>query len=1406
MSQIPVGDVGIVDTIIMTIGFGTCQTFDTTYIYVAPIPSVEAGLDITFCEEDPNYTLTGYTPDSSGVWSGSGIVDPIAGIFSPSNPGTPTLTISQYTLTYLYTDPFTGCQNSDSLVATVNPHPLVTIFDTTICDNPIPMDITLDAPVVQTVLNPDNGSGVWSGPGIVDAVNGIFRSDSAGGVGVYSVFYTYTDGNGCTTQDTAQIVINDPLIPVAFPYDTVCAYDGQFIFDASLYTPSNDVVWIGTGVVDPIAGLYDPSIIGNTIPIGGTGVVDEIIMQYGYGTCQTFDTTYIFVAPIPAVEAGQDLTFCASEPLYNLTGNTPDSSGIWSGYGLTDVIQGIYNPNINGLFWDSTYYLYYDYVDPFTTCTNYDSLEVTVFPMPGAEFLEIPVACIDGPIQFTNTSVDPTAFFAWDFGDGSILNFAANPTHTYQDTGWYTIQLTATSLDGCIDSFSSSIYITEPPTAFFTPDTTEGCAVLPISFTNGSTGYQPTYYWDFGNGDSSTLFTPPTVFYEQGEWDTTYYVQLEVSNLCGTVYHLDSILVHPIPIVRFAPNVDTACTPHTVHFANYSVGNPGNFVWYFGDGTTSTDSVPPPVTYYTDSVETTYTVTLISTNECGADTLQRYITVLPNNVNAFFIPSTTFGCEPLTVSFDNFSSGPNVIHNWDFGDGNTSSLVEPTHTFTSPGVFPVELTVDNGCGFDSMVINITVYPEPVVDFIFNDSICEGDVVNFVNTSPGTTGQVWQFGTGDSSLLNNPSYVYNTAGTYMVYLTAYADTTGCPGYDSSLVTVLPRPTSTFTPSALDGCVPLTVNFTNTGAGADYASWTFGDGNSSAIISPTHTFTTPGTYTVCLVNTSINTCVSDTTCIQIVVHPKPVSAFTPVITDTCGLPLTVDFINQSSGAISYFWDFSNGSTSLLNNPTTMYQDTGIHVIGMIAINQYNCADTSYQAIRAFENPVADFTYTPAHGCEPPLPVSFTNTSLYYNSSLWDFGNGGSVQDSPTHPYNVLGAYTVSLIVGYDGICFDTVTVVDAVQVTPNPVADFTPIINDTCGVPLTVDFINNSTGAVDYDWYFSDNTIDSIFEPTHLFNAAGYYDITMVAYTSFGCTDTSIQTIRAIADPIADFSLDPQFGCPPLVVSFDNFSQFANTFTWSFGDNLFSQDSMPNHTYFDTGIYDVTLEVSMDNICFDEMTFPAAVTVYQSPIADFDYTQPNTDPNDGVVFFENLSSPDATSFYWDFGNGDTSTDENPDYRYYTNGEKTITLIVTNGSGCSDTIQKTLFLNNIKGLFIPNALSPDVGVQAVRVFHPKGVGLKTYHIRIYSSWGELLWESDKLVDGQPSEAWDGTNMKGEPMPQDVYTWHVTATFDDGEDTPWRGMPLDAFNKIIYQNLRNPINTPIKGYTRVGTVQILR
>ena len=183
-----------------------------------------------------------------------------------------------------------------------------------------------------------------------------------------------------------------------------------------------------------------------------------------------------------------------------------------------------------------------------------------------------------------------------------------------------------------------------------------------------------------------------------------------------------------------------------------------------------------------------------------------------------------------------------------------------------------------------------------------------------------------------------------------------------------------------------------------------------------------------------------------------------------------------------------------------------------------------------------------------------------------------------------------------------------------------------------------------------------------------------------------------------------------------------------------------------------------------------------------------------PPDGTVFFMNESSKDAILFTWAFGDGDSSMVENPTHRYFHNWVDNMiplrdiaTLWVENAYGCVDSFARPVTHIPIKGLFVPNAFSPENGPDEVRVFMPAGVGLKKYKLEIFSSWGELLWSSDRLTpDGRPAEPWDGM-YQGRLMPQDVYVWKIEAEFEDGDN--WDGM----------ENRRGKVR-------RTGVVNLLR
>ena len=111
----------------------------------------------------------------------------------------------------------------------------------------------------------------------------------------------------------------------------------------------------------------------------------------------------------------------------------------------------------------------------------------------------------------------------------------------------------------------------------------------------------------------------------------------------------------------------------------------------------------------------------------------------------------------------------------------------------------------------------------------------------------------------------------------------------------------------------------------------------------------------------------------------------------------------------------------------------------------------------------------------------------------------------------------------------------------------------------------------------------------------------------------------------------------------------------------------------------------------------------------------------------------------------------------------------LISYNEFGCPDTSFQNIYIDYFGSLFIPNAFSPDAGNNETAFFIPKGVGLREYLIEIYSPYGELLWSSDKLINGQPLEKWDGKH-NDKPVPQGAYAWKVRAIFENGQ--VWKGM----------------------------------
>jgi len=479
---------------------------------------------------------------------------------------------------------------------------------------------------------------------------------------------------------------------------------------------------------------------------------------------------------------------------------------------------------------------------------------------------------------------------------------------------------------------------------------------------------------------------PPPIIYPANPFqDTTYYISLTTSNLCGSVSSLDSVLVHPSPTTNFGININNSCSPAIISFSNITYGLPTSYLWSFGDNTFSSDSLPPPHYFYSDSVGTpplqlitNYSISLIAQNACNSDTMTKQITVFPNEVNAFFNSDQTNGCAPLTVNFTNYSIGA-TSYEWNFGDGGVSSSFSTSHTFDSAGTYFVYMVATDNCGFDTAWVNIEVWPQPNLPFITSsDSSCFNTPVLFSTNSASITSVFWNFGDGSTDSTFNTSHLYSAPGVYQTYLTGSLSPYGCRDTVFKEIVINPTPQALIDSVFFSGCQPLSVSLSSQSLGSinnvlwnfgdgsfsnlnnvnhvyinsgsfittltgTASSWTFGDGQSSGVFNPTHTYQQSGNYNIQLITTTSFGC-SDTSNNTVHILPKPIAAFDSILFEGCQ-PLLATFNNNTIGVTSALqWSFGDGNFSSVNNPTHLYVNAGTYQTKLYVENIYGCKDST------------------------------------------------------------------------------------------------------------------------------------------------------------------------------------------------------------------------------------------------------------------------------------------------------------------------------------------------------------------------------------------------------------------------------------------------------------------------------
>lgn len=659
-------------------------------------------------------------------------------------------------------------------------------------------------------------------------------------------------------------------------------------------------------------------------------------------------------------------------------------------------------------------------------------------------------------------------------------------------------------------------------------------------------------------------------------------------------------------------------------------------------------------------------------------------------LTANFSADKTSGCSPLVVTFSDNSTGNPISWTWDLGNGNISMQQNPTTIYFNPGVYNIKLIIKNVAGTtDSIIKNqfITVYSNPVVNFSASkNSGCSDLNVQFNDLSTTASGSInyweWDFGDGTLSNLQNPNHTYLVGGSFTVTLKV-KNSLGCISIlsKSSYINVVQGVKANFTFNTILTCTPpATVSFQNTSTGTAINSyqWNFGDGNTSINSNPIHTYSTAGSYSVKLKVSNANGCIDSIEKVNVVNIGTVTANFSNPLIVCKGNAFS--FQNNSTPTpVSVLWTFGDGSFSTVNNPIKVYNNIGTYQVRLVS-NFGACIDSITKTITVIDKPTASFSHSGSNGsCVAPVTVQFVNSSTNADSYTWLFGDGGSSSlQNPTHQYSVSGNYTVTLIAHSNSGCNDTIAKTNYIIIGPPKIISFTGIPFVGCS-PYTIfpgANIRTAETIASYLWDFGDGSTSTSANPSHAYSLEGVYSVKLVITTSSGCKDslTMNPAVTLSTRPNAAFTATPNTGCAFQDIVFTNLTLgAASDYVWYFGDGGASSSTNPIHNYNDTGFFSVTL-VAINNHCRDSLKILNYIYI-QPPIGRFNTISVCDTPF--LKKFQNLSRG-ATSYFWKFGDGATSTDSFPSHLYAATGSYMVELKVSNGI-CEHTKKDTIHVYN-------------------------------------------------------------------------------------------------------------------------------
>lgn len=910
-----------------------------------------------------------------------------------------------------------------------------------------------------------------------------------------------------------------------------------------------------------------------------------------------------------------------------------------------------------------------------------------VFSPPIADFNFAPV-CFPNPVQFndiSNTGGRPVILRYWNFDDATTSNIN-NPSHSYAVPRVYNVKYSLITDVGCLSDTTTHIVTVSPLPTASVSGTTEIClnGISPqITFT-GAIGTAPYTFTYNINGGANQIIT-------------------------------------------------------TISGNSVSVAAPTNTVGTFTYNLVGVQDSSPASCNQNQTGFATITVKALPTASVSGNA-----NVCQNATSSLITFTGAVGIAPFTFTY-NINGGAN--QQVTTTSGNTVSIPAPTNIV---GTFIYNLlSVSESSGTvcsqnQTGVVVVTVNPLPMATINGSAEVCKNTtspVITFtgsVGVAPYTFtyninggANLIVISTGNTATVLAPT---TTAGTFNYNLVSVTDasSTVCSQVQNGTATVIvnPLPSAGFNYSA-PSCEFGTISFTDitnpiVGVLTNWL-WNFGDpasgaANSSSLQNPIHNFNTAGTYTVSLVATNDKGCSNVAYTKQVIINPKPLAGFiVPAVclSDTYAQFNDTSFVTNPDIIVAWQWNFGDpgsgiNNTSTLQNPQHSYTAVGIYPVELIVTSNKGCKDTVLHNLSVNGSfPIANFTLNnPTTLCandsvsiieaSTVFPGIITKVEIYWDNvgqpAVFDTDNTPVTAKVYRHLYpNFQSPLTRTFTIRYraysGGVCVNdklqniTVNAAPKVQFTPMPAVCLD-------AAPFQITQASEIGGVPGPSGIFSGPGVS----PSGIFNpsiaGAGIHTIKFIfTSTAGGCTDSTTQTIKVYAPPIANFSVASPV-CETKSISFSQSSTAPEgtltNWDWDFGDGSPLLNS-PNgnavsHTYTSWGTYDVKLKVTTSNGCFS-IEKMVSIFVNPQPKPLFQIPASLCLPAANATFINQTSIADGTQsgliYLWNFGDPgsgvvNNSTAVNPSHTYLTTGPYNVNLEATSTAGCVH--DATIVLNTI------------------------------------------------------------------------------------------------------------------------------